>query len=118
MASKEEKLFAFVPDFYVDVVLNAYNALRGYFHPTISYKRLEGFDEALVRYAQFLSDNVADSRIVHSGEFYHFSKQWSGHKYIINIDWNSPFILLHIFLDIGWIIYPQMSAEEIWGGGY
>ena len=41
-ASEEGKLFAFVPDFYVDVCINTINAITGYFNPTVSYTSLSG----------------------------------------------------------------------------
>ena len=35
-------LFTFMPSFYVDAIMDSYNALKGYFHPTVNLTKLEG----------------------------------------------------------------------------
>lgn len=68
-ASLEDRLFSFVPDFYVEVIINSYNALRSYFHPTMPYQVLTDFQKVLMKFATFLSRHFADSRIVNSGNY-------------------------------------------------
>ena len=68
-ASLEEKLFSFVPDFYVEVIINSYNALRSHFHPTMPYQSLPDFQQELKKFANFLSRHFADARIVNAGMF-------------------------------------------------
>ena len=41
-ASEFKLLFQYMPEFYIEIVLNAYNALKNYFHPTMSLDSIEG----------------------------------------------------------------------------
>lgn len=42
MASRQENLFSFVPDFYLDVLVELSVALRTYFHPTVPLEEIPG----------------------------------------------------------------------------
>ncbi|XP_064604806.1 LOW QUALITY PROTEIN: E3 ubiquitin-protein ligase RNF123-like [Liolophura sinensis] len=59
-------LFQFMPEFYIDVCINTYNALRHYFHPTVAFEKLEGHLDLLRRYGMFLVNHFADARIVNA----------------------------------------------------
>ena len=39
------QLFTFTPSFYVEAIMDTYNALKGYFHPTVPYTELTGNDD-------------------------------------------------------------------------
>ncbi len=41
-ASGEGPMFSFLPDYYLEACSHAYNALKGFFHPTRPYTELEG----------------------------------------------------------------------------
>ena len=66
VSSAEDKLFTFVPDFYVEACTNAYNAIRGYIHPTCKYDSLPDFTGLVQEYATFLSTHFFDDRIVNA----------------------------------------------------
>ncbi|CAF88646.1 unnamed protein product, partial [Tetraodon nigroviridis] len=57
-------LFAFVPEFYLGVAMNAYSALKNYFSPVNSMDELPGSEETLTRLASILTKHFADPRIV------------------------------------------------------
>ena len=42
LASKEGQLFAYVPDFYLDSLVEICTALRTYIHPTAPLENIEG----------------------------------------------------------------------------
>ncbi|XP_046554728.1 E3 ubiquitin-protein ligase RNF123-like isoform X1 [Haliotis rubra] len=63
-ASKYKQLFQFVPELYIESCINSYNALKNYLHPTTKFDQIEGYDNLLVKYANFLTSHFADSRIV------------------------------------------------------
>ncbi|XP_060096069.1 E3 ubiquitin-protein ligase RNF123 [Heteronotia binoei] len=57
-------LFAFMPEFYLSVVMNSYSALKNYFSPVNSMEDLPGYEETLTHLAAILAKHFADSRIV------------------------------------------------------
>ncbi|XP_048348153.1 E3 ubiquitin-protein ligase RNF123 isoform X1 [Sphaerodactylus townsendi] len=57
-------LFAFMPEFYLSVVMNSYSALKNYFSPVNSMEDLPGYEETLMRLAAILAKHFADPRIV------------------------------------------------------
>ncbi|XP_077182203.1 E3 ubiquitin-protein ligase RNF123 isoform X2 [Paroedura picta] len=57
-------LFAFMPEFYLSVVMNSYSALKNYFSPVNSMEELPGYEETLTHLAAILAKHFADSRIV------------------------------------------------------
>ncbi|CAH2986688.1 unnamed protein product [Chilo suppressalis] len=59
-----ESLFAFVPEYHVDAMLELCNTLRLYMHPTVPVNQLPDWDELLISCAAFLCSEFADSRIV------------------------------------------------------
>ncbi|KAL4706140.1 hypothetical protein ACJJTC_013605, partial [Scirpophaga incertulas] len=59
-----ESLFAFVPEYHVDTMLELCNTLRLYMHPTVPVNRIPEWDELLVSCAAFLCSEFADPRIV------------------------------------------------------
>lgn len=63
-ASEFKLLFQYVPEFYIEIVLNAYNSLKNYFHPTTPLQCIEDYPALIERYAKFLVRHFADSRIV------------------------------------------------------
>ncbi|XP_035827720.1 E3 ubiquitin-protein ligase RNF123 [Aplysia californica] len=63
-ASKYQKLFQYVPEFYIETAVNTFNALRNYLHPTTSFHAIPDLPNILSRYASFLVDHFFDSRIV------------------------------------------------------
>ncbi|XP_067001612.2 E3 ubiquitin-protein ligase RNF123 isoform X2 [Anabrus simplex] len=65
-ASQEGQLFSFVPDFYLDSLIELSAALRTYVHPTAAVENIEGYDDLLVEISEFLCDHFADPRIVHA----------------------------------------------------
>ncbi|KAL5013113.1 hypothetical protein ScPMuIL_007383 [Solemya velum] len=65
-ASLFSQLFQYVPEFYIDTVINSYNALKNFFHPTVAFESLEGQEELTSRFAMFLAKHFADSRIVNT----------------------------------------------------
>ncbi|KAM9326176.1 E3 ubiquitin-protein ligase RNF123 [Gastrophryne carolinensis] len=57
-------LFAFMPEYYLNVAMNSYNALKNYFSPVSNMEELPGYDDTLMRLAVILAKHFADSRIV------------------------------------------------------
>ncbi|XP_061584681.1 E3 ubiquitin-protein ligase RNF123 [Cololabis saira] len=57
-------LFAFTPEFYLNVAMNAYSALKNYFSPSNSMEELPGYEETLTQLAAILAKHFADPRIV------------------------------------------------------
>ncbi|XP_027857950.1 E3 ubiquitin-protein ligase RNF123 isoform X2 [Xiphophorus couchianus] len=57
-------LFAFTPEFYLSVAMNAYSALKNYFSPANSMDELPGYEETLTQLAAILAKHFADPRIV------------------------------------------------------
>nr|XP_005992713.1 PREDICTED: E3 ubiquitin-protein ligase RNF123 isoform X1 [Latimeria chalumnae] len=61
---RTESLFAFTPEFYLNVAMNSYSALKNYFSPVNSMEELPGYEETLTRLAAILAKHFADPRIV------------------------------------------------------
>ncbi|CAH0717800.1 unnamed protein product, partial [Brenthis ino] len=59
-----ESLFAFVPEYHVDAMLELCNTLRLYMHPTVPVQQIPDWDELVVSCASFLCAEFADPRIV------------------------------------------------------
>ncbi|XP_073962464.1 E3 ubiquitin-protein ligase RNF123-like isoform X2 [Choristoneura fumiferana] len=59
-----ESLFAFVPEYHVDAMLELCNTLRLYMHPTVPVQQIPDWDELVVSCASFLCAEFADQRIV------------------------------------------------------
>lgn len=57
-------LFAFLPEFYLNVAMNSYSALRNYFSPANGMEDLPGYEETLTQLAAILAKHFADPRIV------------------------------------------------------
>ncbi|XP_063071315.1 E3 ubiquitin-protein ligase RNF123 [Engraulis encrasicolus] len=57
-------LFAFTPEFYLNVAMNSYSALKNYFSPANSMEELPGYEETLTQLAAILAKHFADPRIV------------------------------------------------------
>ena len=41
-ASQFSRLFQYIPEFYIEAAVNAFNALRNYMHPTTSFHAIQG----------------------------------------------------------------------------
>ncbi|XP_069792976.1 E3 ubiquitin-protein ligase RNF123 isoform X2 [Narcine bancroftii] len=63
-SDRTKTLFAFMPEFYMNVAMNSYSALKNYFSPVNSMDELPGYQETLSRLAAILAKHFADSRIV------------------------------------------------------
>ncbi|XP_051932005.1 E3 ubiquitin-protein ligase RNF123 isoform X1 [Hippocampus zosterae] len=63
-ADRTGSLFAFMPEFYLNVAMYAYNALKNYFSPASSMDQLPGYEETLTQLAAILAKHFADPRIV------------------------------------------------------
>ncbi|KAF7657682.1 hypothetical protein LDENG_00023520 [Lucifuga dentata] len=63
-ADNTRSLFAFTPEFYLNVAMNAYSALKNYFSPANSMEELPGYEETLTQLAAILAKHFADPRIV------------------------------------------------------
>lgn len=61
LASKEGQLFAYVPDFYLDSLVEICTALRTYIHPTAPIENIEGTVLSL-----FMFPCVKVSTVLHS----------------------------------------------------
>ncbi|XP_063833889.1 E3 ubiquitin-protein ligase RNF123-like [Ostrinia nubilalis] len=59
-----DSLFAFVPEYHVDAMLELCNTLRLYMHPTVPVQQTPEWEELVVSCAAFLCSEFADSRIV------------------------------------------------------
>uniref|UniRef100_A0A3Q2Y3J0 E3 ubiquitin-protein ligase RNF123 n=1 Tax=Hippocampus comes TaxID=109280 RepID=A0A3Q2Y3J0_HIPCM len=62
-ADRTGSLFAFMPEFYLNVAMYAYNALKNYFSPASSMDQLP-YEETLTQLAAILAKHFADPRIV------------------------------------------------------
>ncbi|KAM6981114.1 E3 ubiquitin-protein ligase RNF123 [Aplochiton taeniatus] len=63
-ADSTGSLFAFCPEFYLSVAMNAYSALKNYFSPANSMEDLPGYEDTLTQLAAILAKHFADPRIV------------------------------------------------------
>ncbi|XP_072328127.1 E3 ubiquitin-protein ligase RNF123 isoform X1 [Scyliorhinus torazame] len=63
-SDRTKTLFAFMPEFYMNVAMNSYSALKNYFSPVNGMDELSGYQETLSRLAAILAKHFADSRIV------------------------------------------------------
>ncbi|KAF3690373.1 E3 ubiquitin-protein ligase RNF123 [Channa argus] len=63
-ADNTGSLFAFAPEFYLNVAMNAYSALKNYFSPANNMEELPGYEETLTHLAAILAKHFADPRIV------------------------------------------------------
>ncbi|KAL7408728.1 hypothetical protein ABVT39_028384 [Epinephelus coioides] len=63
-ADNTGSLFAFAPEFYLNVAMNAYSALKNYFSPANSMEELPGYEDTLTQLAAILAKHFADPRIV------------------------------------------------------
>nr|XP_032524204.1 E3 ubiquitin-protein ligase RNF123-like [Danaus plexippus plexippus] len=59
-----ESLFAFIPEYHVDAMLELCNTLRLYMHPTVPVQNIPEWEELVVSCATFLCTEFADPRIV------------------------------------------------------
>uniref|UniRef100_A0A6Q2WQL7 RING-type E3 ubiquitin transferase n=1 Tax=Esox lucius TaxID=8010 RepID=A0A6Q2WQL7_ESOLU len=57
-------LFAFTPEFYLNVAMNSYSALKNYFSPSNCMDELPGYEDTLTQLAAILANHFADPRIV------------------------------------------------------
>ncbi|MGH0156090.1 UNVERIFIED_CONTAM: hypothetical protein FKN15_074756 [Acipenser sinensis] len=53
-----------LPEFYLNVAMNSYSALKNYFSPSNSMDELPGYEETLTQLAALLAKHFADPRIV------------------------------------------------------
>ncbi|XP_075216165.1 E3 ubiquitin-protein ligase RNF123-like isoform X2 [Lycorma delicatula] len=65
-ASAKGKFLSFVPEFYLDVLVELTTALKNHFHPTVPIENIEGYRELLMDVGHFLCVHFADPRIVHA----------------------------------------------------
>nr|XP_055073617.1 E3 ubiquitin-protein ligase RNF123 [Misgurnus anguillicaudatus] len=63
-ADNTGSLFAFMPEFYLNVAMNSYSALKNYFSPSNCMEELPGYEDTLTQLAAILSKHFADPRIV------------------------------------------------------
>uniref|UniRef100_A0AAR2KZV3 E3 ubiquitin-protein ligase RNF123 n=1 Tax=Pygocentrus nattereri TaxID=42514 RepID=A0AAR2KZV3_PYGNA len=63
-ADNTGSLFAFNPEFYLNVAMNSYSALKNYFSPSNSMDELPGYEDTLTQLAAILAKHFADPRIV------------------------------------------------------
>ncbi|XP_069045510.1 E3 ubiquitin-protein ligase RNF123 [Lepisosteus oculatus] len=63
-ADNTGSLFAFTPEFYLNVAMNSYSALKNYFSPSNSMEELPGYEDTLTQLAAILAKHFADPRIV------------------------------------------------------
>lgn len=66
MASRRENLFSFVPDFYLDVLVELSVCLRTYFHPTVPLEEIPDHEALFIEVGDFLARYFSDPRIVHA----------------------------------------------------
>uniref|UniRef100_A0AAZ3SPN2 E3 ubiquitin-protein ligase RNF123 n=1 Tax=Oncorhynchus tshawytscha TaxID=74940 RepID=A0AAZ3SPN2_ONCTS len=57
-------LFAFAPEFYLNVAMNSYSSLKNYFSPSNCMDQLPGYEDTLTQLAAILAKHFADPRIV------------------------------------------------------
>ncbi|XP_058802185.1 E3 ubiquitin-protein ligase RNF123-like isoform X2 [Phymastichus coffea] len=65
-ASGSGNLFSFVPEFYLEILVDLINNLKTHMHPTVSIENIPDFQELLKDIAQFLCDHYKDDRIVNA----------------------------------------------------
>jgi len=58
------KLFAFLPEFYIESAIYLFQALWNYFMPLTSSGSVEGYETTLQKMANFLSESLCNDRIV------------------------------------------------------
>ncbi|XP_039628997.1 E3 ubiquitin-protein ligase RNF123 [Polypterus senegalus] len=63
-ADNTGSLFAFMPEFYLNVAMNSYSALKNYFSPSNCMEELPDYEQTLTRLASILAKHFADSRII------------------------------------------------------
>lgn len=63
-SAAEGTLFSFLPDFYLESMVEICLTLRSYFPPTMPLENVEGHEELLIEISQFLCDYFADPRII------------------------------------------------------
>ncbi|XP_039513194.1 E3 ubiquitin-protein ligase RNF123 isoform X2 [Pimephales promelas] len=63
-ADSTGSLFAFMPEFYLNVAMNSYSALKNYFSPSNCMEELPGYEDTLAQLAAILAKHFADQRIV------------------------------------------------------
>ncbi|XP_073699825.1 E3 ubiquitin-protein ligase RNF123-like [Garra rufa] len=63
-ADSTGSLFAFMPEFYLNVAMNSYSALKNYFSPSNCMEELPGYEDTLTQLAAILAKHFADPRIV------------------------------------------------------
>ncbi|XP_070557692.1 E3 ubiquitin-protein ligase RNF123-like isoform X4 [Ptychodera flava] len=62
-AHATDKLFAYLPEYYIDTAVNAYNALKNYFSLVNPMSELQGSKDVVIKYGIFLSRHFGDDRI-------------------------------------------------------
>ncbi|GLH11947.1 E3 ubiquitin-protein ligase [Gryllus bimaculatus] len=65
-ASKTDGLFSFVPEFYLETLVELCTALRTFLHPTAPIEDVKNADQLLMEMGKFLANHFADTRIVHA----------------------------------------------------
>ncbi|KAK3102538.1 hypothetical protein FSP39_012050 [Pinctada imbricata] len=65
-ASTFHLLFQYLPEFYIENVINTSVALRTFFHPINDISSLRGYDKLKEKFAMFLTKHFADGRIVNT----------------------------------------------------
>uniref|UniRef100_A0A673K4B7 E3 ubiquitin-protein ligase RNF123 n=1 Tax=Sinocyclocheilus rhinocerous TaxID=307959 RepID=A0A673K4B7_9TELE len=63
-ADSTGSLFTFMPEFYLNVAMNSYSALKNYFSPSNCMEELPGYEDTLAQLAAILAKHFADPRIV------------------------------------------------------
>ncbi|XP_023932848.1 E3 ubiquitin-protein ligase RNF123-like [Lingula anatina] len=58
--------FPFIPEYYIEVCINAYNALKHYFNPIQPFRALEHLDRINEEFARFLAKHFANNQIVNT----------------------------------------------------
>lgn len=58
------KLFAFLPEFYIESAIYLFQALWNYFMPLTSSGNVQGYENTLQKMANFLSESLCNDRIV------------------------------------------------------
>eukprot|EP00794_Sanderia_malayensis_P005876 gene5877-6566_t len=58
------KLFAFLPEFYIETAIFLFQALWNYFMPLTTPNSIEGYEETLQQMANFLSESLCNDKIV------------------------------------------------------
>ncbi|RZF38962.1 hypothetical protein LSTR_LSTR003705 [Laodelphax striatellus] len=65
-ASAKGKLLSFVPEYYLDTLIELSTALRSLFHPTVPIDNIPDIQCILMDVGQFICTHFADPRIVHA----------------------------------------------------